>query len=224
MKRQGLIDIPDIELFIDGNERFGFGGTCYSMNYYSYQLLANLGYKVTLCGADMSNPDVHMVSMVELEDRQFLVDVGYAAPFVTPLPRDLASDYVICSGRDQYVLKPQDAMGRSQMELYRDGKLKHGYLAKPAPREIGHFEPAIVDSYRNEATFMNAILLARFFPERSIVIHNLTVIESEGAAWSIQTVANREELVQFITEGFGIPAKITREALDGLELSGDAWN
>jgi N-hydroxyarylamine O-acetyltransferase len=220
----GLRGLPSLELFLDGIDHFNFGGTCYTNNYYFYQLLANLGYQAMLCGADMSNPDVHVVSMVELEKRQYLVDVGYAAPFVAPLPRDLATDYVIRLGRDRYVLKPQDAEGRSRLELYRDGILKHGYVAKPVPRQIGEFEPVIAASFRDEATFMKALLLARFFPGRSLVIHNLAVIESQAAEANVRTVANRSDLVQVIWECFGIPPRITRDVVDGLGQLGDAWN
>ena len=84
-KQLGLRSLPSLELFLDGIERFHFGGTCYTNNYYFGQLLANLGYETKLCGADMSNPDVHLVNMVTVEKRQYLVDVGYAAPFLMPL-------------------------------------------------------------------------------------------------------------------------------------------
>lgn len=223
-KRRGLRGLPSLELFLDGIERFHFGGTCYTNNYYLYQLLANLGYQSKLCGADMANPDVHLVSIVTVEGQEYLVDAGYAAPFLIPLPRDLAIDYTIVLGRDRYVLKPQDAQGCSRMELYRDGELKHGYLAKPMPRQIKEFERIIVDSYRDDATFMNALLLARFFPSRSLVIHNLTVIESQGTLSNIRTLANQDELVQVIFECFGIPSEFTMEVVNGLGRLEDAWS
>lgn len=223
MRNLGLKALPSLELFLDGLARFSFGGTCYPNNNYFYQLLSNLGYNVMLCGADMSNPDVHLVSIVELEERQYLVDVGYAAPFVLPLPRDMSTDYVIRSGRDRYVLKPRDATGCSRLELYRDGTLKHGYLAKPVPRVIEEFESVIVDSYRAEATFMNSVLLARFFPDRSLIIHNLTVIESEGTTANVRSLANRSDLLQAIEEYFGIPSQITKDVVYGLGSLGDAW-
>jgi len=222
-KFMGLRVLPRLETFLDGIEQFNFGGTCFPNNYYFYQLLANLGYQVVLCGADMSKPDVHMVSMVQLEEYQFLVDVGYAAPFLTPLPRDLATDFVIRSGSDRYVLKSQDVSGGSSLEFYRDGTLMHGYVAKPAPRQIGDFERIINDSFRDEATFMNAILLARFFSNRSLVIHNLTVTERQGAESRSWRVAGRSELVQVIWEYFGIPMRITTNALKTLGQLGDAW-
>ncbi len=222
-KHLGLRGLPSLGLFLDGIERFHFGGTCYANNYYFYQLLANLGYQIRLCGADMSNPDVHMVSMVTVEKREYLVDVGYAAPFLEPLPRDLATDYSIVLGRDRYVLKPRDAEGCSRLELYREGKLKHGYLAKPWPKQIRDFEQVIADSYRKDATFMNALLLTRFFPNRSLVIHNLTVIESEGAVSRNRTLISRDELAQVINEHFAIPRDLVMDTVKELGQLGDAW-
>ncbi|HTP06871.1 MAG TPA: arylamine N-acetyltransferase [Anaerolineae bacterium] len=223
-KHQIIRGLPSLELFLDGIERFHFGGTCYLNNYYLYLLLANLGYEIKLCGADMSNPDVHLVSMVTLENHEYLIDVGYAAPFLTPLPRDLATDYSIVLGHDRYVLKPQDERGHSRMELYRDGILKHGYLAKPMPRQIDEFTHVIVDSYRDDATFMNALLLARFYPDRAIAIHNLTVMESDSTESNIQILANLEELVQAIVTHFEIPAEITADVVKDLGHLADAWN
>jgi N-hydroxyarylamine O-acetyltransferase len=223
-KHNDLRGLPGLELFLNGIDRFDFGGTCYTNNYYLYQLLANLGYQAMLCGADMSNPDVHMVSIVTVEKREYLVDVGYAAPFLTPLPRDLATDHVIVLGRDRYVLKPQDVRGCSRMELYRDGNLKHGYLAKPVPRQIRDFEQVIAASYREEATFMNALLLARFYPDRSVLIDNLTVIESRGAVSRIKTLAGLDELVQAAHKYFSIPLEFIIDTLNDLGQLRDAWN
>jgi len=222
-KHQNLRGLPNLALFLDGIARFHFGGTCYTNNYFLYQLLANLGYQIKLCGADMSNPDVHLVSVVTVEKREYLIDAGYAAPFLTPMPRDLTTDYIVVLGRDRYVLKPQDAKGRSRIELYRDENLKHGYLAKPVSRQIQEFEQVIVDSYREDATFMNALLLVRFFPNRSLVIHNLTVIESQGTVSNTRTLASLDELGQVVYEYFTIPKELTEDALREVGQLGDAW-
>jgi arylamine N-acetyltransferase len=224
MKHQNLHCLPSLELYLEGIQKFHFGGTCYANNYYLYQLLANLGYQITLCGADMLDPDVHMVSMVTVENREYLIDVGYAAPFLNPLPRDLTEDYCITLGRDRYVLKPKDIRGNSYMELHRDGSLKHGYMAKIKPRQIQEFEPIILDSFREDSTFMNALLLARFFPKRSILIHNMTLIYSQGTTSNIRIMANQRELVHLIHKKFGIPRELVQEVLDEMELRDDAWS
>jgi arylamine N-acetyltransferase len=223
-KREGRRSLLELEHYLDGIERYNFGGTCYSNNYYLHLLLVHLGYEVKLCGADMNNPDVHLVNIVSVEGREFLVDVGYAAPFMKPLPRDLDHDFEIRLGRDRCVLKPRDKAGCSRLELYRDGELKHGYIAKPIPRGIEHFAGVIEHSYTNEATFMNALLLIRFYRNYSFAIHNLTLIESRGREFNICKLTNRNELSHVIEKHFGILREIAAEAVAEINIFDDAWN
>jgi N-hydroxyarylamine O-acetyltransferase len=222
-KRLGLTGLPSIEQFLDGIERYHFGGTCYSNNFHLYTLLSSLGFRAKLCGADMSHPDVHMVIIVDVGGREYLVDGGYAAPFLSPMPRDLREDYIISLGRDRYVLRPQDPAGCSRLEMYRDGVLKHGYVAKPVPRKIEDFREVIADSFRPSATFLNALLLAHFDRDRSVVIHNLTVIESQGAETSVRPLAGRQELIAEVERRFGIPRETVGDAISELHDLVDAW-
>jgi arylamine N-acetyltransferase len=180
-------------------------------------LLRTLGYDAALCGADMpSGQDVHAAITVAIDGRDLLVDVGYAAPFLEPLPRDAGHDVVIPFGRDRYVLKPQDDQGRSRLDMYRDGELIHGYLLKATPRPIEHFSKAVRDSFRESATFMNAVDLVRFSDGESVVIYNLSIIRSTVDSFSIERLNDREELVQAIEREFRIPAEIARDAITGL--------
>ena len=222
-KHLGLTDLVPLPLYLEGIERHHFGGTCYPNNFYFYTLLASLGYEVKLCGADMANPDVHMVIMVRVDGQEYLVDGGYAAPFLAPLPRGSEADFVVTLGRDRYVLKPQDENGFSRLELYRDGILKHGYVAKPSPRKIEDFHAVIIDSFRPSATFMNAVLLARFYLDRSLVIHNLTRTESSGTESAMYTIGSLGELVADVERHFGIPSEIVSDALASLGGLTDAW-
>jgi arylamine N-acetyltransferase len=222
-KHLGLADLVPLPLYLDGIERYHFGGTCYPNNFHLYTLLASLGYEVKLCGADMMNPDVHMVMMVRVDGQEYLVDGGYAAPFLVPLPRGLQVEFVVTLGRDRYVLKPQDENGCSRLELHRDGVLKHGYVVKPSPRKIDDFHGVIVDSFRPSATFMNAVLLARFYPDRSLVIHNLTRIESWGTETAMYPIGSPAELVAEVEKHFGIPEEIVSDAFASLGELTDAW-
>ncbi|MBD3219445.1 MAG: hypothetical protein GF310_14330 [candidate division Zixibacteria bacterium] len=223
-KLYGLRYIPDTNLYLDGIERFNFGGTCYSNNYYLNQLLAYMGYNAMLCGADMSTPDAHLVNIVFVDGREFLVDAGYAAPFLEPMPRDLHKDIEIVQGLDRYVLKPKDKLGNSELELHRDGSHIHGYTAKPIARRIDHFEDVIEDSFRDGATFMNSLLAVRFFPEKSIVINNLSIIESEGSNYRKSHLKNRDEAARAVEKYFSIPRDIVAEAISEIKEFGDAWS
>jgi N-hydroxyarylamine O-acetyltransferase len=223
-KRKGLRGLIGFEDYLDGIEHHGFGGTCYANNYYLYCLLTHLGYDVRLCGADMTNPDVHIVSMVKLEDREFIVDGGYGAPFLKPLSRNESDDVIIALGNERYVLKPKDEKGCSRLQMYVDGNLKHGYLAKPDARRITDFAPVIRRSFDENATFMNAIVLIRFDGERSYAIHNFTFTESSTDRSHTRNLANRDELTECIADVFSISPSVTREALKQVPRFYDVWD
>ena len=223
-KRLGLMNLPPIQLYLDGIDHYHFGGTCYSNNYHFHLLLRSLGYDAKLCASDMKAPHVHALNMITIQGREYLADTGYAAPLLEPIPRDLATDYETTLGRDRYVLKPQDTNGCSRLELYRDGVLRHGYLAKPAPRTIDDFSRVIAASFSADATFLNSVLLMRFYPGRSVLIHNLTLVESEGDHSTVQGLANRDQLIEAIECYFEIPREIVSEAIGQLGNLRDAWS
>lgn len=223
-KNLGLMSLPDIQLYLEGIEQYHFGGTCYSNNYHFHLLLRSLGYEAKLCAADMKTPGVHALNIITIDGHEYLVDVGYAAPFLSPIPRDREADYEIIWGRDRYVLKPQDPNGCSRLELYRDGVLRHGYLAKPAPQKIEDFDEVIAASFCANATFLNSVFLVRFHLDRSVVIHNLTLIESDRHKSTMRILADRAELVGAIEQHFGMPRKIVSEAVDGVSKMQDVWS
>jgi arylamine N-acetyltransferase len=224
LKKSSFKGIPDLKQYLDGIIEYRFGGTCYANNFHLHQLLKYLGYDVKLCGADMNRPDVHIVNIVNLDGKEFIVDVGYAAPFMEPLPLGLLSDFKIFLGTDEYVLNPMDEKGRIRLNFYRDGELKHGYYINPTPRRIEEFSSVILDSFRQEATFMNSILLVRFDSNFSQVLHNNTFIESRGKNVKKISYKTKEEIVSVINKIFLIPKEITNVALEGLSMTQDAWN
>lgn len=226
-KRWQIRSVLPLERFLEGIERYNLGGTCYNNNYHLYRLLQSLGYRVKLCSADISvekaAPDSHMVSIVSLEEGEFIVDVGYAAPFWEPMPCFLAEDYVIELGYEKYILKPRQTDGRQHLELYRHGERKHGYLVKPQSRELSYFDEVVAGSFREQAPFMNAVALVRFYDNASIIIRNLTLTEFSGSNFKTETIADRKRLIALIEDRFGIPSEISAEALSQLPQFRALW-
>jgi hypothetical protein len=97
-------------------------------------------------------------------------------------------------------------------------------LAKPIARQIDFFSDAIDHSFTDEGTFMKALLLVRFFPNRSLAINNLSKIESQGTDFKIRQFQDRDEVIPEIIRNFEIPENIIAEAISGLDLKSDAWN
>jgi arylamine N-acetyltransferase len=220
----GLMTIPDFDMYIDGISRYNFGGTCYSNNYYLNKLLNYLGYNVRLCGADMTNPDVHIVNIVNIEDREFLIDLGYAAPFYAPIPLDLKEEYKIAFGADKYILIPKTKNGNYELKMFRNERVKHGYKVKPQARSISDFETVINNSFRESATFLNAVLLVRFNPMSSVTIHNFSLIESFKHDFKLARLDNKAELAEKIYFHFVIPKNIVEESLNFITKFEDAWS
>lgn len=223
-KTQNASYIPSLEEHLDGIERFNFGGTCYANNPYFAELLQHCGYDVDLCGADMTRPNVHVVSMVRLKGREYLVDVGYGAPFYAPIPLDLVREQEIPWGENRYVLHPRDEQGRSRMDQHRDGELVHSYLAKPEPREIGDFAAVIRESYTDAATFMNVVVAERFFPDHSLRFHNFDLRDSTTDATTVSRLADKQELAAAIAQSCGFPGEVVREAIADIALEADIYS
>lgn len=223
-KRFNSKHLIDFEAYLEGIERYNFGGTCYSNNFYLNQLLSWLGYDIKLCGADMKSPDVHLVNIVAIENNEFLIDTGYSAPFSEPLPLNSLNEYSIDMGNDHYVLKPQNKNGHPQIELFRNGILKHGYIVNPRSRNIDEFQQVIEDSFEESAVFMNALLLSRFDYPNFITIHNMKIIESCGVVSKEHSLVSIDELTSVIENRFGIPRAIVIESIEGLQMQKDAWN
>jgi arylamine N-acetyltransferase len=220
----GLMTIPDFDLYLEGISINNFGGTCYPNNYYLNQLLNYLGYDVRLCGADMTNPDVHIVNIVKINNRDYLIDVGYAAPFLNPIPLDLNEEYKIALGSDEYIILPKSENGFSELKMFRNGQVKHGYIVKPYSRSISEFETVIKDSFRESALFLNAILLVRFKPNSSVMIHNFSLVKTYNLNSKIINLESKAELIDNILTHFTIPRDVVIESLNYVTNFEDAWN
>ncbi len=220
-KKEGRIYFPEPRRYLDGIEKYHFGGTCYTNNYYLNLLLRHLGYNIKLCGADMNQPDVHVVSIVTINGREFLVDIGYAAPFYGPIPRDSDRDYEIKLGKMRYVVKTPDAMGRTKVERYYDGKLLHGYTARPIERDIDYFAPAIEDSFSKSSTFMNNILLVSYGEDSYVRLENTKLTVTDGNSETVTILENPSEVARSIEKLFGISKKFTLEVLAAIGELGE---
>ena len=222
-KKQGMNYIPNFQTFLGGIEKYNFGGTCYTNNYYFYLLLEHLGFDVTLCGADMKNPDVHLINIVKIDNHEFIVDGGYAAPFLKPLPRDLNTDFVISLGNEKYIIKPKDENGKTKVEQYSENELQHWYTAKPQPRKMEEFRKVIEDSYADASTFMNEIRIVRFDDNSSVSLRNITLTETTDS--DVRTIQiSRKEFPAVVQEKFGMPEHLVRDALESIKEIKDIYD
>jgi len=120
------------------------------------------------------------------------------------------------AGAPPWVLAPQDALGRSALHHFRDGERIHGYLLKPEPRTLDHFQPVIQGSYRPDATFMTRARVVSFARGASLQLADLTLVRSTPEASAVTRLASPEAALRAIEERFGIAEPIARVALAGV--------
>ena len=220
LKKFNLKFIPSFNQFLAGVEKYNLGGTCYATNYYLHELLNFLGYSVHLCGADMKNPDVHVANVIKIGDKEFIVDVGYSAPFLETMPRDLDSDFRInAENNEYYILSPRDEKGQSKLSFFRNNEYRGNYTLKPEPRRISEFKQPIKNSFNSDATFMNSVLITKFGLHYFLKLHNLQFIEYNGNKIESFQISNKDELSKIIESKFHIPSIISNTALDNMSFT-----
>lgn len=212
-KLLGIKGLPDIALHLHGVENFGFGGTCYLLNYYFKCLLTYLGFDVRFCSADMHKPDVHVMNIVTIEGNEYIVDAGYASPLLRPIPRYLSFDFELSRGEQLYRFRPVDSLGRTFVEVYENGELVHGYTAKPEGREIEQFEEKIESSYDENSTFVHSLFLVRHYEDRSVALHNLNLTIHYENNSAHKMIGSEKELLDLLEEEFCFPCDITRKVI-----------
>jgi arylamine N-acetyltransferase len=208
--------LPSIGLFLDRVEHAFLGGTCYACNAFFGALLTRLGYDVRYCGADMSRPDVHLVNVVSLAGRRWLVDVGYGAPFLGPMPLEDDDPVIIRRGLDRYRLYAATETSRPRLEHRHDGEVVHGYTLNPRARRLEEFASMVAASFRPEAPFLNRLRIVRHGAERTVAVRDLTVQVITGKHVRQRDLPDRDALLTVVEVLLQIPRDFLAEALAAL--------
>jgi arylamine N-acetyltransferase len=202
--------------FLDGIEHHDHGGTCYSSNPFLCGLLRALGYDATLLSADMQVPDIHSSIRVRLDGVEYHIDVGYAAPFRSPMPLDRLP-HTVTSGAQRYVFDGCDRPDTYELTLYIRGERRHGYVVHPPPRGAGFFNGAILNSFRPGSTFMRCLRISRIFDDRTIDIRNRSLIVSRSDSSAETTLDSVEDLRDAVSTVLMMPRCAVEEAVRILE-------
>jgi arylamine N-acetyltransferase len=219
--RESAGRVTRLEEFLDGIEHHDLGGTCYTSNPFLTELLRALGYEAALYAADMDTPYVHTSIRVRLDGRDWHIDVGYAGPFVEPIPLDRLP-YEIAWGNDRYVFS-QSESGHT-LTMFTGDALRHRYVVHPPPRAASFFDPIVLRSFKPGRTFMRCLRITKFFDDHAVELRNrrLSVIRADSVAE--RSVDSLADLRRAVDVEFGMPRCRIEEAVAVLErLTGQAF-
>lgn len=202
-------DLPlDTEALIDRIVVRRRGGYCFEQNGLLFEMLAELGFDVTLYLARIVfNRDghpalTHRITVVSLDGADWLVDVGFG-PLGPPMPVAMSGE-VAADGWRRFRVHVLDDGARA-LQVDRDGEFVPLYrfdLVRfgQADAELGHFY-----SHRHpEATFVNNLVASRILDDEIRSLRNREYVVITSAGQSAHPVDDASDLHRILVEELGL--------------------
>ena len=185
------------------------GGFCYEMNGLFYEVLKTLGYEVKMVSArvyDTAEPSPefdHMALIVNLEDGDWLADVGFGDSFLEPLkiePESVQEQY----GKTFRIVKIDEENFKVQ-NIDRDGNWNDMYRFSLIPRVLSDYDEMCVHnqtSPQSHFTQKRFCSLAR--TNGRITVSGMKLIETKDGVRKETELEDENEFNRKLKELFGI--------------------
>jgi N-hydroxyarylamine O-acetyltransferase len=181
------------------------GGFCYEMNGAFAALLRELGFQVTLLSARVSEGDGpefdHLALRVELEEEDWLADVGFGDSFIDPLRLEPGLE------QEQFGRRYRIAATESgfYVEANADGAWKRQYAFTLQPRQL--FEFAAMCNYHQtspDSHFTRKRVCSLATPEGRITMSGDKLIETRNGVREERVLHGDEEWRAVLRDRFGM--------------------
>jgi N-hydroxyarylamine O-acetyltransferase len=152
-----------VQDFLSGYRRFGFGGTCFTLNWMFKSLLLEIGFDCYIVMLSHQHMGI-IVQIPEFGGKKFYVDCGAAAPLSEPINLESGENSGVCFGNERVVIRHRIAESVYRFERYRN-RVRIGepwYFDTKQPQTLQDFLPLIQSSYEPNRTFMSLIYCHKF--------------------------------------------------------------
>lgn len=209
----------------------GREGFCYEVNLLLAELLAELGYQPKLLDAQVSKktfwtPNVHLWILVDIEGKQYYVDVGFGEPPIHPLPYEMGTETETPDGLVHRFVEQDDEviLEWKQGDVFVP-RLK--WKAELIFKEASGFEENFNMVMTDKLPFAHKYFIVKLTKDSKISISGkkLKITEPRSASPKITEFESIGEVREKLTEIFGLPKSAT-EGLDwtkSLEAPAELW-
>jgi N-hydroxyarylamine O-acetyltransferase len=181
------------------------GGFCYELNGAFSELLAALGFQVTLLAArvfgdgDLGPPFDHLALRVAVAgDGPWLADVGFGRHSSYPLRLDTAAEQADPGGTFRVA-----GTADGDLDVIRDGQPQ--YRVEPRPRSLGDFGPTCWWQQTSPESHFTRSLVCSLLTERGrVTLSDRTLIHTTGDRREERTLAGDAEVLDAYRSLFGI--------------------
>ncbi len=210
-----------IDAFLEDIAEHDLGGANFSIPIHFAALLKFLDYDVELLGADIgSTQRAHAVCRVTFEDVQYLVDIGYAAPFYQPIPIS-ELPLTIPHGDFQYQLE-RHASGPGNVEVTtaRGANKLQSYVARSPALGPEGFAAALQRAGDPNGRMLRSLRISRFFASRVLEIFDNNLVTTHHNITTVTPIRNIDELEVIVHEQLQLTRCPVRQAVDVLRSRG----
>lgn len=190
--------------FLDGIEHYDLGGTCYNSNPHLIGLLRHLGYDADLLAADMTVPNCHTCIRVRIDGVPYHVDCGYGGPFREPMRLDrMPHDFF--EGSLRYVFNHNAHPNAFEMKVLSGDQRVHGYVVHEPPQSPAFFDPALLNSFLPDRTFMTHLRLVKIFEDHSVELFDCRLSINRGGETTQTELRTLAEVKSVIANELAMP-------------------
>ncbi len=197
------MEIDDIiEKIVTNN----LGGYCYEHNKLLHDALLSLGYDVRISMARVINnqnqnaPRTHRVTLLKIEEKEYLIDVGFGA--MTPTtPLEITSTELV---NNSYKIS-HDKNNNFTLEISTEENFTALYqfnldIYTEADCEMGNF----YSQYHQEATFQNNFVVSRQLKDQTLSFINNSYHQITDTFTNILHIIEPKNLKKILEEDFDI--------------------
>lgn len=199
--------VPSLLEIADENTR-GVGGTCHLTTPPFAALLRTLGFSVTLIAGAVRHPGDHLLALVQLDEGDFIVDVGNGQPYPRPFPLGETLCWSVLGWTFRWV-------GDALIRRLPDGRVRRVYGVDPRPRTWDSFADAIRAHHERPdfGPFLAALRAARITEDVMLTVRDATLTRYGAMGASPRPIESTTAARRVLTGLLQLDEKLVDEAL-----------
>ncbi|MBS4537518.1 arylamine N-acetyltransferase [Clostridium sp. D2Q-11] len=184
------------------------GGICYELNWLLSYLLKSIGFSVKVLGGKVIEPKGsyfdHMLILVNLNEKKYIVDVGFGDNFLEPLEFEL--DIVQKDNKGLFKIVSIDKTHFELMKYSQElNNFKREYIFKTKEMQMNNFKDRInYFTHNDESIFKKNIFCSLEKEDGRISLKHDKLISTNMKVKSIEKINSSNEYIIYLNDKFKI--------------------
>lgn len=187
----------------------GIGGLCNTRNAFFYALLGSFNFNVRFLSATMHQPDCHIVLLVTLNNRRYLVDIGNGFPYLQAM--DIAQNRTYTHPYLQHKLVSKNGRFYLRHQAKSAGKWVTNYQFDLTPSRLSDFDLMLDKHYSEQGwgPFLTGLRFNQWTATGGVIIRDKLLLKLNGSSTEKRRLAQFSDFEKALTTEFS-PANFAK--------------